>query len=532
MRRPLALGLLALLAACSQGQGRAPCPTGWRCLEAGNASDPLTLDPNKSQTVWEGNVLYELLVGLTQWNAAGEVIPGMATSWDVSPDGLVWIFHLRDALWSDGVPVTAQDFVTSFRRIQDPATASPYAYLLYIISGSQAVNEGKAAPDTIGAKTLDAHTLQLHLTHPAPYLPLLLVHSSAMPIPTHVVKKWGDAWVQPGHFVSNGPYVLKSWQLGQRIELERNKRFWDNANVCFDRVNFYSTTDAVTAERRVESGEFDLNYTFSSSRVDYLRKRLPGYVHAVPYLAQWYLSMNERDPILQDRRIRLALSMGIDRAFIAEKLSRAGAAPLYNFVPPGMAHYESDPPPVWSKWPFAKRQEAARALLRQAGYGPDHPLTLDYKYQSHSKVTAAALQADWHAIGVDITLSPEESQILYADLNAGNFQIAFDGWAMDYDDPMTFLELLDSRAGAQNHSHYHSARYDGLIDQANQERDIDKRAKILAQAESIAMSDVAVAPVMTDAARNLVNPNITGWVDNPANWHLKRYLCRKGPPPS
>jgi oligopeptide transport system substrate-binding protein len=525
-----ALWLAFTLAACSGGGGRAPCPAGLRCLEAGNASEPQTLDPNKSQNVWESNIQYDLFVGLTQWNARGEVVPGMATAWEVSPDGLTWTFHLRNARWSDGVPVTAQDFVYSLQRLEKPATASVYAYLLYVVSGAQAVNEGKAAPGTIGARALDPHTLQLTLTHPAPYLPLLLVHSSAMPLPAHVVKRWGDAWMDPAHVVSNGPYVLKAWLLGQRVTLARNPRFWENGSVCFDQINYYPTTDAVTAERRIESGEFDLSYTFNSARVRYLRRRMPAYVHAVPYLANWYLAINQRNPKLQDRRVRLAMSMGIDREFAALKLTQAGAQPLYSFTPPGMAAYQPPAPPVWSHWPFVQRQAAARALLRQAGYGPGHPLQLEYKYGQGSKVTAAALQADWRAIGIDISLTPEESQILYADLNAGNFDIAWDGWAMDYDDPMTFLELLNGQSGPQNHSHYSNPRYDALLAQGDHTRDLATRAKILAQAEAIAIADVAVAPIMTDSARNLVNPAITGWVDNPANWHLKRYLCRKGPP--
>ncbi len=526
---PLLLALF--LAACSGGGGRAPCPAGLRCLEAGNASEPQTLDPSKSQLVWESNIQYDLFVGLTQWNAKGEVVPGMATSWDVSPNGLTWTFHLRNALWSDGVPVTADDFVYALRRIEKPATASVYAYLWYLVTGAQTVNEGKAAPEAIGARAIDPHTLQLTLTHPAPYLPLLLVHASALPLPAHVLKQWGDAWIEPAHVVSNGPYMLKAWLLGQRVLLARNPRFWDNGSVCFDQISYYPTADAVTAERRVENSEFDISYTFDSSRIRYLRQRMPSYVHAVPYLANWYISMNQRNPKLRDQRVRRALSLGIDREFIALQLAQAGAQPLYGFTPPGMAAYQPPTPPVWSHWPFAQRQAAARALLRQAGYEPDHPLQIEYKYPDRAKVIAAAMQADWRAIGVNVTLTPEESQIIYADLNAGNFEIGYDGWAMDYDDPMTFLELLNSQSGPQNHSHYISPAYDALLDQADHTRDLATRAKVLARAESLAIADVAVAPIMTDSARNLVNPNITGWADNPANWHLKRYLCRKGPPP-
>lgn len=287
VRHFLALLLAILCAACAGGQGRSPCPTGEKCFEAGNASEPFTLDPNKAQLVTESNVMYDILVGLTTFNAKGETVPGMATSWSVSPDGLTWTFKLRKANWSDGVPVTASDFVASFRRIQDPKTASPYAYLLYLIQGSQEVNAGKTKSSTIGAFAPDPQTLVIKLTHPAPYLPLLMVHSSGFPIPAHAVAKWGDKWVEPGHYVSNGAYTVASWKLGDRVVLRRNPQFYDAQSVCFDQISYYPTTDPVSAERRVESGELDMIDQFQSSRAEYLSKKLPGYTHPVPILATY-----------------------------------------------------------------------------------------------------------------------------------------------------------------------------------------------------------------------------------------------------
>lgn len=449
MRRALILLVALLLTACTKGQGRAPCAAGKLCLEIGNKSEPLTLDPSKSQLVPEASILYDLMVGLTAYDAAGRTVPGMATSWQASPDGLIWTFHLRDANWSDGVPVTADDFVFALRRLQEPRTASPYAYLQYLIVGAEAVNAGKAPPETLGVRAVDPHTLEIRLVHPAPYLPLLLVHTSGMPIPAHAVRKWGDAWVEPGHYVSNGAYTLASWALGDRLVLERNPAFYGARTVCFDRVSYYPVTDAVSGERRIASGELDALYGFSANRLRYLNQRMPGYARTNPAFAMNYISFNTRLPALADRRVRLALSMGIDRDFIAGSLLRAGQRPAYGFVPPGMASHLPFKPPAWADWSFARRQAVARRLLADAGYGPRRPLRLELKYfKSPNRIIMSALQADWRTIGAEIALTPVETQIHFADLNAGAFEIAFDNWGADFNDPISFLLLLSKNGGA------------------------------------------------------------------------------------
>ena len=532
LRRWSAIALLGLASACSSGSGRQPCPAGEKCFEVGNSSEPFTLDPNKAQLVTESNVMYDMLVGLTTFNAKGETIPGMATSWSTSPDGLTWTFKLRKAQWSDGMPVTASDFVASFRRLEDPATASPYAYLLYLIQGAEAVNAGKAKVDTIGAYAPDPQTLVIKLTHPAPYLPLLMVHSTGFPIPAHAVAKWGDKWADPGHYVSNGAYTLAAWKLGDRVVLRRNPKFYEAQSVCFDQVSYYPTTDPVSAERRVQSGELDMMDLFQSSRADYLRKKLPGYTHTVPILAIYYIPFNLQLPQLRDRRVRLAMAMSVDRDFLTKKIMRAGQAPLYSFTPPGLPGYHNIPDPVWVAWPFERRILAARALMRQAGYSTEHPLKLEFKYSSGSDRTVpAALQADWHRIGADVSLAPAEGQIHYSELNAKAYQIAMDAWIADYADPSSFLQLLSTSGGPQNHAGYSNPVYDKLMSQADQERDAAKRLEILQRGETIARDDYPVIPLYSGSSRALANPVNSGFFENAVDWHLKRYMCRKGPPP-
>jgi oligopeptide transport system substrate-binding protein len=534
LRQPSLAVLLAAAAVtftgCQSKVQRPACPAGQVCLEYGNNAEPLTLDPQKSNLVDEFNIIAELIVGLTTDAPDGSPTPAMATSWETSKDGLTWTFHLRDAQWSDGAPVTADDFVYAYRRILDPKTASIYAYLVYILKNGQAVNEGKASPDALGARALDPHTLQLTLEHPAPYLPELTKHQSFFPVPRHVIEKYGDAWVQPGHFVGNGPYNLVSWSLGDKIQVIKNGRFWDAANVCVDRINYYPTPDLVSAERRVQRGELDVNTSFLSNRLQHMNEVMPGYARPHVSLATSYLSFNthDRGP-LQDNRVRRALSEAIDRDFITTKLTRAGQVPAYTFVPPGTAHYAQEAGLRWAGESFAQRQVEARALLAQAGFSATHPLKLEIKTQNTTDTLqlSEAVQADWRAIGVQATVVQNDTSIAFAAYRNRDFQVGTMNWYADFNDPVTFLGLLKSDTGAQNYGDYKSAAYDALLAQADQEPNETRRAVILKRAEQTMLDDEGMAPIYFIVNRNIVNPKVTGWVDNAVNFHRARWLCVK-----
>jgi oligopeptide transport system substrate-binding protein len=533
LRRFLAAGLAAalLLSGCHQGAHRPPCPAGKVCLEYGNDAEPLTLDPQKAELAAEAVVIGDLMMGLTTEAPDASVQPGMAERWETSPDGLTWTFHLRPALWSDGVPVTAQDFVFAYRRILDPKTGSPYAYLVYLLKNGEAVNSGKLPPEAVGARALDARTLQLTLTHPAPYLPMMLKHQSWFPAPGHAVRRWGDGWVQPGRFVSNGAYRLVAWRLGDHVTVEKNPRFFDAAHVCVDRINYYPTPDAIAAERRVARGELDIATTFQSNRLQHIRQVMPGYARPHLWLITAYLTFNTHDPgPLRDVRVRQALSEAVDRDFITRKLQRAGQVPAYGFVPPGTANAHAGAAPAWAKLSFAQRQGQARALLAQAGYGPGHPLelTLASSNAPENILLVQAVQADWRAVGVKAKITQSESQILFSDLRLRNFQAALVGWVADFNDPLTFLGLFKSDTGPQNYGDYRNPTYDGLLAAADAEPDGRRRADLLEEAEQRLLDDAGVSPVYFGVSRSLVNPRVTGWVDNIENWHRARWLCVKG----
>jgi oligopeptide transport system substrate-binding protein len=527
-----ALGAL-LLGSCDSGGGRAPCPAGKLCLERGNVIDPLTLDPLKSTTINEQTILEDMFTPLVQFDAAGQPVAGIATSWQTSPDGLTWTFHLRDSKWSDGVPLTSADFVYSLRRLMDPKLASEYAYLLYFIVNAEAINGGKLPIAALGVDAPDRRTLRIHLTHPVPYLPRVATHSTMYPVPRHMIDRYGEQWTDPSHWVSNGPYVIKSWVLGDRIHAERNPNFYDPKSVCIDYVNYYPGNDAISAERRVRRGELDINDDIQSNRIAYLRRpdQIPAYVHVKTWLGTSYIGFNPNTvPAFKDVRVRQALTMAIDRDFVANKLLRGGQQPAFTLVPPGVANYPGSAPPYWAGWSFERRQLEARRLLAEAGYTLQHPLKFELKMRNTNDpmLIYPAVQADWRAVGADVSLYPEESQIAYSDYSARNFQAADIGWIADYNDPLTFLYLLKSTTGPQNYSDYANPAYDALLDKADHETDSARRGQELAQAEHMAMQDATISPLYFYVSKNLVSPKVTGWVDNLADWHPSRYLCFKG----
>jgi len=528
------IGLALSLNGCGEPAAiRAPCPAGKLCLEYGNTSEPVSLDPDKATGTWEARLIGDMLEGLTRPDAKGDPIPGMATSWDVSPDGKTWTFHLRDANWSDGVPVTADDFVFALRRLLDPNTASEYASLMYVIQNAQAVNDGRLPTTALGVQAVDPHTLRINLVHPAPYLLELTLHQTMDPVPTHVVEKWGDAWSHSDHFVANGPYTLQQWAFGDHVRVEKNPLYYDAANVCFDQVTYYPTNDAVAAERRIRRGELDVNTDILSDRIAFLKQpdQIPAYVRVHTWLGVNYLVFNTRDvPAFKDKRVRVALDMAIDRDFITQKLLRGGQTSAYTFVPPGVANYTPPAPPIWAGWSLAKRQAVARVLLAQAGYGPGHPLTIELKHLNSSDpmLFMPAIQADWKSIGVSATLAQEEVQIAYQDFRLRNFQVGGGAWIADYNDAMSFLYLMQSSTGPQNYGDYNNPAFDALLAKADNETDIKRRAGDLAKAEQTMLNDATVAPIYFYVNKNLVNPRITGWVDNIVDVHRARLLCVKG----
>ena len=530
--RNLALALTAgasalTLAACGGGDS---ADGDMVVLHRGNGAEPLSLDPHKASGTWENNIIGDMFIGLFTEDAAGEPIPGMAESWEVSEDGLTWTFTLREAQWSDGEPVTAADFEFALQRILDPATLAQYASLLYPIKNARLVNTGELEPEEVGVRALDDRTLEIELEFPAPYLPGLLTHYTTFPVPMHVVEEHGDAWVQPQNIEVNGPYKLVNWRANDFVLSERNPLFWDNENVCVDEVFYYPTVDNPAAERRVRNGELDLNVDFAGQNLEFLQREIPDYVRIHPYLGIVYFSVNTTEPPFDDPRVRNALGMAIDRTFIAEEILQAGQIPAHSFVPPGVNDYPDAARIDWFDTPVEERREMARELLEEAGYGPDNPLRFEYSHRTtgDNPRVAPVVQQDWELIAdwVDAEIVGIETQIHYSNLRAGDYQVGDGGWIGDYNDAYNFLFLGETGSIPMNYSRWSNEAFDQLVDEANRTLDAEERGAMLAEAEQMMLDEMPYIPIVYYVNKALVNPEITGWEDNLVHIHRTRYLCR------
>ncbi|KCZ51319.1 peptide ABC transporter substrate-binding protein [Hyphomonas pacifica] len=530
MSTGLAAALALSLAACGGG-GKASedVPT----LRRGISAKVDTLDPNKSSAQWENIIIGDMFIGLTTDGPDGRPQMGMAESYEVSDDGLVWTFKLGDYQWSDGHPVTAQDFVYGFRRIQNPETASQYASLLWLVKNAEKVSSQQLPPEELGVKALDDKTLEITLEYPAPYLLGLLSHYTTFPIPSWAVEQYGDAWIQPENIVVNGPYKLVYWRTGDQLVSDKNPTGFGAAEACFDRVVYLELEDQVAIENKITAGELDINNSFDGTRYTELDEKLPGWVRTTPALIATYWTFNTKTAPFDDVRVRQALSMALDREFMVKNVLTTGYLPAYSFVPPGINNYDVDRPQVeWKDMPREQRLEEARRLLEEAGYGPNKPLEFEFIHRSsddNPKVAPVA-QANWSDIApwVKPVIVKQDTKVLYARLRQKDFIFADGAWVADYDDPINFLYLLDSETGQQNYGDYTNTEYDALLDKSNTELDLKKRAEIFAEAEELMLNEYPITPMWFQVTKNLVDPTLTGWEENAKDNHRSRFLCRDG----
>ena len=467
-----ALRALAFAAACLALFACSPAgpPPGTAVLNRGNGPDIKSLDPAFIEGNWEAFVVGDMLMGLTTEGPDGEPVPGAATHWEVSPDGLTWTFHLRDHTWSDGVPVTAADFVTAWRREMDPKTAASYSYNLWVVKNAKAISEGRLPPSALGIEALDDKTLKVTLEHPAPYLPELMDHQVAFPIPRHMYEKLGNAWSRPEHYVANGPYIVKEWIPLDHVTLVKNKRFYYAKHVRIDIVNYYVTNDTEAALKRYRAGELDEITNYPALEIDWMRAHIPDQIKTVPYLNLVYLTMNLRRKVFQDIRLREAINLALNREKLVRDIRRIGEPPAYSFVPPGIAHYPHTAHMAFKSMPFAARVKKARALMRAMGYGPSHHLSIDFLCSTNPDTvrSAATLQGMLAAIWIDLNIVAEERQVQVVDMQQHNFDLGSAGWIADFNDASNFLDLLRSGSG-QNYAGYSNPAFDALLAKAQNE---------------------------------------------------------------
>ena len=498
-------------------------------LHRGNSGDPETLDPQKTSSVYEGNILRDLFEGLVIHSAAAKILPGAAESWSSSADGLTWTFKLRkDEKWSNGDPVTADDFVYSYRRMLDPATGSQYANLMFILKNGEAVNKGTVKPEELGVKAIDANTLQFTLSGPTPYFVELLAHQSSFPVNAKVVEKYGKDWVKPENFVSNGAFKLAENVPHDHITLLKNDKHPDAAKFKLDKVIYYPTEDRAAALRRFQAGEIVMNDDVPTDQIKFIRQNLKDEFRTAPYLGTYYFVFNTKKPPFDDVRVRQALSLMVDREFLAEEIWGGTMLPGYSFVPPGTGTYGE--PSWWAAKDLspAAREEKAIALLKAAGFGPGgKPLKLEIRYNTseNHKKTSVALADMWKPLGVEVSLVNTDVKTHYAYLREHQpFDVARAGWIADYNDAQNFLFLGETQTKSLNYAQYSNPAYDALEAKAASESDPAKRSAIQHEAEKLFMTDEPYLTLMTYMSKNLVSKKVKGWEPNTLDYHPSRFI--------
>ncbi|WP_259048268.1 ABC transporter substrate-binding protein [Klebsiella sp. BIGb0407] len=490
--------------------------------------EPASLDPAKIVGLPEIQVIRDLFEGLTNQTEKGEIVPGVASRWQ-SNDNRTWIFTLRDdARWSDGTPLTAQDFVYSWQRLVDPATTSSFAWFAALagIQNAQAIIDGKMPADKLGVTAVDDKTLQIQLDKPVPYFPSLTVNASLYPVPRHVIEQYGAEWTKPGKLVGNGAYTLQDRVVNEKLVAVRNANYWDNDKTVLNKVTFVPVNQESAATKRYLAGDIDITESFPKAMYQKLKQDIPGEVYTPPQLGTYYYAFNTEKGPTADVRVRQALNMTIDRRLMADKVLGTGEKPAWHFTPEVTAGFTPEPSP-FENLSQEELNSQAKMLLRAAGYGPEKPLDLTLLYntsENHQKI-AIAIAAMWKKnLGVDVKLQNQEWKTYIDSRNTGNFDVIRASWVGDYNEPSTFLTLLGSTHSG-NISRFKSDAYDKILNQAAIETTAKARNQDYNLAEKILLEQAPIAPIYQYTNGRLIKPWLKGYpINNPEDIAYSRTM--------
>lgn len=520
-RTPLAMFIAGLLSVSAVYSAQAvDVPAGVQLAEQqsiviNNGTEVASLDPHKVEGIPESNIILNLLEGLVSTDANGHVVPAAAAQWE-NQDFKTWTFHLRpDAVWSDGSPVTAQDFVYSWQRLADPKTGSPYAsYLQYAkIENIDDILTGKKGPQTLGIKAIDDKTLQVSLSEPVPYFISMLSHTSLKPVKRSVVEKFGDKWTLPANYVGNGAYRLNEWVVNEHIVLERSPSYWNNKKTVIDKATFLPISSEVSDVNRFRSGEIDItNSAIPPNLFAKMKKEIPEQLHVNPYLCTFYYEINNQRAPFTDPRVRAAVKLTLDRDIIANKIMGQGQIPAYSFTPT-FTEGAKFTAPEWAGWSQEQRNTEAKKLLAKAGFNAANPLkfTLLYNTSDQNKQQAIAAASMWKKnLGADVTLRNQEWKTSLESRHQGQYDVARATWCGDYNEPSAFLNLVLSNSSI-NTIFYKSPAFDAIMASTLKAPDEAARAALYQQAEAQLDKDSALIPVYYRVSARLIRPSVGGF---------------------
>jgi oligopeptide transport system substrate-binding protein len=488
-----------------------------------NGAEPASLDPQLVEGDPENNIYLALFDGLVTYNAeTAEPVPGIAEKWDISADGMTYTFHLRDAKWSDGKKITADDFVKSWLRILNPDTASPYAWFTAMfVKGGAEYNAGTAGPEGVKVKAIDEKTFQFETVGPFPYTLGALTHYAFAVVPMHVIEKFGADWVKPENIVTNGPFTVKEYIPQERLVVEKSKTYWNKKSVKLDTVTFLPIDDNNTGYNMYLNKEVDWQRQVPLDQLDSAKLRED--YHVSPALITYYYELQQETAPMTDVKVRKALSLAIDRRALIDVVLKEGQIPAYGIVPK-LAGYE----PLTGKLDIA----GAKKLLEEAGFkdGKGFPtISILYNTSEGHKKIAEFVQQQWEAnLGIKVNLENQEWQTYLDNRNAGNYQVARAAWQGDYQDPNTFLELFISTSG-QNGTGFKNKEYDKMLaDAAKMPAGKDRMAKLKAAETLFIETNQSIIPLYYYVRANMIDTKIWGgWYDNTLDIHPVRWIYKK-----
>ena len=519
----LSVIILVGLTGCGGGESNVSAGNKTGTLYWGNGTEPQSLDPQIATGVPEHHIISAVMEGLVLKDRKTlEPRPGVAKSWDISDDGRVYTFYLRDnARWSNGDPHTAHDYAWSWWRALQPALGNLYAYMLFPIENAQKYYEGDISDfDQVGVKALDDRTLQVTLKYPTPYFLQLLDHYSLFPVHQATIEKFGDAdqrgtrWTYEGNLVGNGPFQLVDWKINRRIVVQRNPHYWDKENVALNEIIFIPIENIVTEERMFRAGQLHVTSSLPADKISVYREAKDPELRIAPYLGTYYYRLNVRKPQLKDPRVRRALAMTVDRQKLVDNITKGGQLPAYAMTPPGTMGY-------FPKSDLKFDPQGAKKLLADAGYpnGDGFPPTeiLYNTNEGHRKV-AVALQDMWKKhLNIDIRLLNQEWKVYLDSESAGQYEISRAGWIGDYVDPNNFLDLFLC-GGGNNRTGWCNEEYDRLIlDVAPSMSSHSERLEVFQQAEKILLDDMPIIPIYTYTTVQLVDSSVKNFDANIMN---------------
>ena len=521
--RVLSVIILVGLTGCGGGESNVSAGNKTGTLYWGNGTEPQSLDPQIATGVPEHHIISAVMEGLVLKDRKTlEPRPGVAKSWDISDDGRVYTFYLRDnARWSNGDPHTAHDYAWSWWRALQPALGNLYAYMLFPIENAQQYYEGDISDfNKVGVKALNDRTLQVTLKYPTPYFLQLLDHYSLFPVHQATIEKFGDAdqrgtrWTYEGNLVGNGPFQLVDWKINRRIVVQRNPHYWDKENVSLNEIIFIPIENIVTEERMFRAGQLHVTSSLPADKISVYREAKDPELRIAPYLGTYYYRLNVRKPQLKDPRVRRALAMTVDRQKLVDNITKGGQLPAYAMTPPGTMGY-------FPKSDLKFDPKGAKKLLADAGYpnGEGFPPTeiLYNTNEGHRKV-AVALQDMWKKhLNIDIRLLNQEWKVYLDSESAGQYEISRAGWIGDYVDPNNFLDLFLC-GGGNNRTGWCNEEYDRLIlDVAPSMSSHSERLEVFQQAEKILLDDMPIIPIYTYTTVQLVDSSVKNFDANIMN---------------